>query len=190
MTLIDLPKRSWVLIEGPAPADARFLGQWLLAAAEADTLLQAQLEHDRSFKRSVSSILLLHCFAFSPTAIYCVELLMKNRASFSLSVFDLSGCGLGIAVMAKLGFFLLTGERYQMAVPKELTREKIKTALLSLMATLDENDFLYPDRLLHCISQPAAREVQFGTGVAPPRNAMVHLLSEFRPNSDSIEEPH
>jgi len=50
MTLIDLPKRSWVLIEGPAPADARFLGQWLLAAAEADTLLQAQLEHDRSFK--------------------------------------------------------------------------------------------------------------------------------------------
>ena len=73
--------------------------------------------------------MLLHCFAFSPTAIYCVELLMKNRASFSLSVFDLSGCGLGIAVMAKLGFFLLTGERYQMAVPKELTREKIKRAI-------------------------------------------------------------
>ena len=92
--------------------------------------------------------------------------------------------------MAKLGFFLLTGERYQMAVPKELNREKIKTALLSLMATPDENDFLYPNRLLHCMSQPAAREVQFGTGGAPPRNAMVHLLSEFRPNSDSIEEPH
>jgi hypothetical protein len=59
MTLIDLPKRSWVLIEGPAPADARFLGQWLLAAAEADTLLQAQFEQDRSFNRSVSRILLL-----------------------------------------------------------------------------------------------------------------------------------
>jgi hypothetical protein len=27
MTLIDLPKRSWVLIEGPASADARFLGE-------------------------------------------------------------------------------------------------------------------------------------------------------------------
>jgi len=31
--------------------------------------------------------------------------------------------------MAKLGFFFLTGERYQMAVPKELTREKIKRAI-------------------------------------------------------------
>ena len=162
MTLINLPHRfrSWVLIEGPAPADARFLGQWLLAAAEADTLLRAQFKRDRSFKRSVSRILLLHGFAFSPTAIDCVELLMNNRASFSLSVFDLSGCGLGIAVMAKLGFFLLTGERYQMAVPKELTREKIKIALLGLMATLDEDDFLYPDRLLHCMSQRAAQDLE------------------------------
>jgi hypothetical protein len=50
-------------------ADARFLGQWLLAAAEADTLLQAQFEQDRSFKRWVSRILLLHQFAFSPDAI-------------------------------------------------------------------------------------------------------------------------
>jgi hypothetical protein len=70
MTLVNLPKRfrSWVLIEA-APADARFLGQWLLAAARADTLLEAQFKQDRSFERSVSRILLLHRFAFSPTAI-------------------------------------------------------------------------------------------------------------------------
>jgi hypothetical protein len=64
MTLIDPPKRSWVLIEGRAPADARFLGQWRLAAAEADTLLQAQFEQDRSFKRSVNRI-----FAAAPVCI-------------------------------------------------------------------------------------------------------------------------
>jgi hypothetical protein len=129
MTLINFPERSrsWVLIEGPAPADARFLGQWLLAAAEADTLLRAQFKRDRPFKPGGKQDFAALRF-WSPTAIHCVELLMKNRASFSLSVFDLSGCGLQIAVMAKLGFFLLTGERYQMAIPKELTREKIKTA--------------------------------------------------------------
>jgi hypothetical protein len=33
-------KQHWVLVEGPAPGDAHFVGQWLLAVAEADRLLQ------------------------------------------------------------------------------------------------------------------------------------------------------
>jgi hypothetical protein len=59
-------KKRWVLIEGPAPGDAHFLGRWLLAAAEADKLLQEQYEQDPSFKLTISRLELVYAFAFSP----------------------------------------------------------------------------------------------------------------------------
>jgi hypothetical protein len=67
-----------------------------------------------------------------------------------LSVFDLWGETL--AVMVDIGFFSRTGDRYQMTIPKGLAREKIKAALLRLVATQDEKDFLHPECLVHCQS--------------------------------------
>lgn len=40
-----------------------------------------------------------------------------------------------------------------MTIPKDITHEKIKAALLRLVATRDESDFLHPDFLVHCLSQ-------------------------------------
>ena len=59
-------KQHWVLVEGPAPGDAQFLGRWLLEAARADKLLRELFEQDPEFKRSVARIELLYAFAFSP----------------------------------------------------------------------------------------------------------------------------
>ena len=75
-------KKCWVLIEGPAPGDAYFLGHWLLAAAEADKLLQEQYEQDPSFKLTISRFELVYAFAFSPSATKSIELLMKDLTSF------------------------------------------------------------------------------------------------------------
>lgn len=147
----NLAKQYWVIVEGPAPGDAHFLGQWLLAAAEADKLLQEQFEQDPSFKLTIGRIKLLYAFAFSPTATDCIKLLMKDITSFSLSVFELFGEV--FVVMADIGFFSQTGNRYQMTIPKDITHEKIKAALLRLVATQDESDFLHPDFLVHCLSQ-------------------------------------
>jgi hypothetical protein len=84
-------KQHWVLVEGPAPGDAQFLGRWLLAAARADELLRELFEQDPEFKRSVARIELLYAFAFPPAATKFIQLLMKDLTSFSWSVFDLWG---------------------------------------------------------------------------------------------------
>ena len=169
-------KQNWVLVEGPAPGDAKFLGQWLVAAAEADKLLQEQFAQDPSFKLTIGRIELLYAFTFSPTATKCIELLMKNLTSFSLSVFDLFEEV--FVVMADIGFFSQTGDRYQMTVPKSITREKIKAALLRLVATEDEIDFLHPEYLVHCLSQEDVQHwhVRLGRMPWPQRVADRNVL--------------
>jgi hypothetical protein len=148
-------KKCWVLIEGPAPGDAHFLGRWLLAAAEADRLLQEQYEQDPSFKLTISRLELVYAFAFSPAATKSIELLMKDLTSFSLPVFE--EWGEIFAVMADIGFFSQTGDRYQMTVPKEVRRTKIKTALLRLAATEDDSHFLHPEHLVHALMSATRR---------------------------------
>ncbi len=123
---------AWVLIEGPAPDDAHFLGRWLLAADEADKLLQMQFEEDPALELTIASVELASVFAFSPTATKCIEFLLRHVTSVSL---PLPIWGEMFALMADIGFFLQTGDRYQMTVPKSLTREKAKAALLRLVAT-------------------------------------------------------
>lgn len=103
----NVAKQHCVLVEGPAPGDAKFLGHWLLAAAEADKLLQEQFAQDPSFKLTIGRIELLYAFTFSPTATKCIELLMKDLTSFSLSVFDLFGEV--FVVMADLASFRKRG---------------------------------------------------------------------------------
>src|SRR5712671_6354773 len=103
MTDQDAPKQHWVLVEGPAPGDADFLGRWLLAAAEAEKLLQEQYEQDPSFKLTISRLELVYAFAFSPAATKSIELLMKDLTSFSLPVFE--EWREIFAVMAYIGFF-------------------------------------------------------------------------------------
>jgi hypothetical protein len=54
---IPLPdKDKWVLVEGPAPGEAEFLGRWLLAAAAVDRALQERFKHNTTLKKHISSI--------------------------------------------------------------------------------------------------------------------------------------
>jgi hypothetical protein len=45
----------------------------------------------------------------------------------------------GFTVMAEMGFFVLTGQRYQMVIPSRLTVGKVKKAGLKLAQTEDES---------------------------------------------------
>src|ERR1700757_760495 len=136
----------WVLIEGPAPGSAEFLGRWLLAAVEADRVLQEQLKKKPHLKEQIERLELVYAISFAPTATKSVELLMKNLTCFSLAAVE-EPWGEIFAVMAALGFFRLTGSRYQMTIPEDFSGDSIEDALLRLAATEDEENLLHPEHL-------------------------------------------
>jgi hypothetical protein len=59
--------------------------------------------------------------------------------------------------MVNRGFFRLTGDRYQMTIPNEISGSKIEAALLRLAATEDEDYFLHPEHLVTCLSKREVR---------------------------------
>ena len=61
-------------------------------------------------------------------------------------------------LMVQMGFFILTGDRYQMVLPQNLDMERVKQAHLKLAAT-DDEDWIHPERLI--VAMPNARATQF-----------------------------
>ena len=68
----------WVLIEGPGPGDAEFLGRWLLAAVEADQTLEEQFKRNTALKDQISRVEIVYHVRFSSGATRFIELLMRN----------------------------------------------------------------------------------------------------------------
>ena len=56
-------------------------------------------------------------------------------------------------LMAEIGFFRLTGDRYQMTLPQSLSGLKIKAALVKLAATEDQGYGLRPEHFVSCLSK-------------------------------------
>ena len=83
---------------------------------------------------------------------------MRDRTSFSWSVFDL--WGEVFPVMEKTGFFSQSCDRYQMTIPKAITPAKIKAALLRLLMSEDEDNFVHPEHLVRCLKQSDVRDWQ------------------------------
>jgi hypothetical protein len=52
------------------------------------------------------------------------------------------------AMMAELGFFVLTGERYQMVIPTSTDIGQLKKALLRFAETEDAEYWLHPEHLV------------------------------------------
>ena len=147
-------KPHWALVEGPGPGEAEFLGRWLLAAIEADKALEQQRKQNRNLKEQISRIEVIYLVSFSPAATRFVELLMKNLTCFTLDLWD--EWGEIFTVMAGLGFFRRTGERYQMTLPQEINGPMIEDALLKLAATEDDESVLQPEHLVSCLTKTDA----------------------------------
>jgi hypothetical protein len=150
-------KPHWVLAEGPEPGDAHFLGHWLLAAVEADKALEQQRKQNPNLTEQISRIEVIYIVSFSPAATKFVEFLMKNRTCFTWDLWDEPGEI--FTVMAGLGFFRQTGERYQMTLPQEINGQMIEEALLKLAATEDEEYYLHPEDLVSCLTKTRAQDL-------------------------------
>jgi hypothetical protein len=148
----------WVLVEGPGPGEAEFLGRWLLAAAEADKALEEQRKRNPALKEEISRLEGLHQISFSPAATTFVELLMRNLTCFTLDVWG--EWGQDFTLMAETGFFHLTGDRYQMTVPQEISGSKIEAALLKLAASEDPEYYLHPEQFVSCLRKADAETWQ------------------------------
>jgi hypothetical protein len=140
-----------VLVEAPGPGEAAFLGRWLLAAGEADLELRGQFKSNPSLKQHIAGLEVMYLISFSPAATKFVELFMANLTCFSLDLRE--EWGEIFAIMADLGFFCRTGDRYQMTIPKEISGTRIEAALSKLAATEDEEYFLHPEDLVRCLSK-------------------------------------
>jgi hypothetical protein len=137
---------SCALVEGPKWADTMFYGKWLLAAAKANALWSEAI-NDPEFSKRVDRLLLIYVPDFSICATVLLSGLEKNWASLVVSVNGDEEAE-EFAMMIGMGFFVRTGQRYQMVVPTRLTLEKVKKAALSLTKTEDEETMLHPECII------------------------------------------
>jgi hypothetical protein len=158
----NLPNESepYFLIEGPRWGDTEFYGMWLLAAARADALWKEAIKNP-IFAQQVDRLLLAYIPDFGIGATVLLSKLETNLVSLAVC---LNGEEVELveefAMMVEMGFFVLTGQRYQMAVPAPLDITKIKRATLKFAETEDENYYLHPEYLVATMPYAEAKAWQ------------------------------
>ena len=146
-----------ILVEGPAWGDAEFYGNWLLMAAKANVLLQQVKCDDPDFRSSIDTLEVLYGLDFGLMGTVFMSLFIDKE--FQTFVIDPDSDGLiEFVLMAEMGFFTLTGDRYQMTLPTKLDLDQVKQAHLKLAGTEDE-DWIHPERLV--VDMPHARATEF-----------------------------
>jgi hypothetical protein len=151
------PKSYFILAEGPRLSDAVFTSQWLLAAIEADRLLQKHFCEKPEFRASIFRLECPYRIAFAMSAMAFVGMWQAGKGSFSLDLLDPEWAEI-FCVMARLGFFKQTDRQYQMTIPNTVEIDRIKDELLRLIATQDSKYRLHPEELLTTMSQQQAIE--------------------------------
>lgn len=142
-----------ILIEGPAWDDAVFWAHWLLVAEEANRLLQDAKKDDPEFHDAIFT-LELYGLDLRIMAKVFLSQFDKNFYTFTIEVSseDLDA----FALMVEMGFFKLTGDRYQMTIPENLDRERVMQAHLRLQ---DEN-WVHLESLLVGMPRSRARRYE------------------------------
>ena len=150
-----------ILVEGPEWGDAEFYGKWLLKAANAEALWKEAL-NDPSFWRQVNRLWVAFIPNFGMFATDILSRLRTNFVSFALGL-DTSTDGELVeefVMMAKMGFLILTGRRYQIAIPEQMNMDTVKRAALMFAKTEDEESYLHPEYLVATMPYAEAKAWQ------------------------------
>jgi hypothetical protein len=142
---------SHVLVEGAGAGDSSFVVRWLLSAAKADRMLEREFNRYPKFRTSIERLEIVCLVAFRPPAMAFLRMFFEDLTTFSLDLKRSEWADMFV-IMTAAGFFELTGDRYQMTVPKKLEMKKIKRALLQLAATEDKDYELHPERFVRTIA--------------------------------------
>ena len=139
-------KETCILVEGPSWGDAEFYGRWLLDAAKANELLQKAKRDDSELRKAIDALEMVRYLDFGIMATVFVSQFTDKK--FHTFVVNADSVDLiEFVLMAEMGFFTLTGDRYQMTTPSNLDMDKVKRAHLKLARTEDEN-WIHPERLV------------------------------------------
>ena len=143
----DIPVHRCVVIEGPLPHDVDFKVKFLEAAKQADMLWERlafdDLEPDELWEKFCSYNPLNQSLEFGPdldfstTARSFVEEWLTNGASVLLSVSDSRGLE-NFCAMLFVGFFVQTGDRYQMVIPDVIDVTKVCEGLKNWLKHMDQ----------------------------------------------------
>jgi hypothetical protein len=144
-----------VLIESPGWLDASFYGKWLLAAFEAQKLWSEAVQSDCEFRSQIDHLEVLGSVLLGTEAFKVVGKIAENVRTLIVRV-D-SDLGDSVALLARMGFFALTGARYQMILPTRLDAKIVKDAALALAATEDDEFAIHPEHLLKIMPLSSAQ---------------------------------
>jgi hypothetical protein len=148
---------SLILVEAPAWGDAKFYAQWLLDAAKANDLLHQAQKEDPEFRERIETLEVLHCLDFGIMATVFLSQMVGKYYTF---VVDTNSWDANdFVLMAEMGFFTLTGDRYQMTLPTNLDIVTVKKAHLKLADTEDKH-WIHPERLFVAMPKPRAQMYQ------------------------------
>jgi hypothetical protein len=129
----------FILVEGPGWGNVEFFGKWLSAAAKADALWNEAVK-DRIFEQQVALLTGIHTPNFGMAAMSFVSELQKDHISFMVSLnFELMEDLHEVeqlVMMIEMGFFVRTGQHYQMAIPVNLNIKTVKMAALKFVQIL------------------------------------------------------
>jgi hypothetical protein len=151
----NVPPRNWSLIEGPSIGDVDFTTAWLGAAVQADEAMQAYFQTNPSFRERLRRLEIASPIEFAPCAMVFVRMWLEGKGVFGINLFASEYAEL-FSIMAAAGFFMRTGERYQMTVPQRVDLVAIRDALVRLAETEDKDDFLHPERMLVTMTRKEA----------------------------------
>ena len=150
---------TYVLVEGPTWGDAEFYGHWLLTASKANRLLQDAKRDDPEFRAAIFILEVLYVLDFGIMAtVFLSQFTDERFYTFAIEVGSSDDLN-EFALMVEMGFFNLTGDRYQMTVPENLDLKRVKEAHLRLAATEDE-DGIHPEKLVVGMPRSQARRYE------------------------------
>jgi hypothetical protein len=132
-----------VLVEGPKWGDAEFYGNWLLAAAKAETLWN-EASDDPDFAKQVDRLSVATIPHFGIAATVFLMRLKDHLVSFVISFNEGDGVD-EFVMMVEMGFFVCSGQSYHMAIPRELSLAKVKAAALIYAQSEDDEYNLHPE---------------------------------------------
>jgi hypothetical protein len=93
---------------------------------------------DRYFHERIHSLEFDLCFAFAPVALACTRKWFRTMAAFTINIPNSHWSDM-LAVLAHIGFLTKLGNRYQVTLPETLDSASIRSALLRLASTQDDD---------------------------------------------------
>ena len=150
--------RNWpcVLIEGPSWGDAEFYARWLSDAAQANALLKEANKSDPEFSKAIETLEVVKVIDFGIAATLFLSQLAEYAYTF---IVDEDAVDLvEFVLMAEMGFFTRTGDRYQMTLPPILDINTVKQAHLKLAKT-ENDDWIQPEQLV--VSMPYSQAFKY-----------------------------